>query len=109
MKTLDEINRLIAANEAKLATLEDSRSKLVARAAELQREKAALLHPTNEPNIIGEAPDTNQSSQDGKIALFRSLFLGREDIYPRRFESVKTGKQGYQPVCQNPHKSRGIS
>lgn len=34
-----------------------------------------------------------------KIALFRSLFRGREDVYPRRFESRKTGRSGYSPVC----------
>ena len=27
------------------------------------------------------------SSSEAKIALFRSLFRGREDVYPRRFES----------------------
>ena len=36
-----------------------------------------------------------------KISLFRSLFRGREDVYPRRFESRKTGKSGYQPACAN--------
>jgi superfamily II DNA or RNA helicase/very-short-patch-repair endonuclease len=36
-----------------------------------------------------------------KVALFRSLFRGREDIYPRRFESRKTGKAGYAPACGN--------
>jgi len=36
-----------------------------------------------------------------KVALFRSLFRGRDDIYPRRFESRKTGKSGYAPVCAN--------
>jgi superfamily II DNA or RNA helicase len=36
-----------------------------------------------------------------KIALFRSLFRGREDVYPRRFESRKTGKSGYAPACAN--------
>ena len=36
-----------------------------------------------------------------KIALFRSLFRGREDVYPRRFESRKTGRSGYQPACGN--------
>lgn len=36
-----------------------------------------------------------------KIALFRSLFRGREDVYPLRFESKKTGKSGYQPACAN--------
>lgn len=41
------------------------------------------------------------SSSPAKIALFRSLFRGREDIYPRRFESRKTGKAGYAPACAN--------
>jgi superfamily II DNA or RNA helicase len=41
------------------------------------------------------------SSPDDKVALFRSLFRGREDVYPRRFESRKTGKSGYSPVCAN--------
>ena len=36
-----------------------------------------------------------------KIALFRSLFRGREDVYARRFESRTSGKSGYQPDCAN--------
>jgi hypothetical protein len=44
----------------------------------------------------------NQTSPShAKIALFRSLFRGREDVYPRRFESRKTGKAGYAPACAN--------
>jgi len=42
-----------------------------------------------------------RSSPEAKIALFRSLFRGRDDVYPRRFESRKTGKAGYQPACDN--------
>ena len=36
-----------------------------------------------------------------KIALFQSLFRGRDDVYPRRFESRRTGKAGYMPACGN--------
>jgi len=36
-----------------------------------------------------------------KIALFRNLFRGREDVLPRRWENPKTGKAGYSPVCRN--------
>ena len=43
----------------------------------------------------------NRSSPDAKIELFRSLFRGREDVYPRRFESRKTGRAGYAPACAN--------
>ncbi len=101
MKTLDEINRLIASTEAELAELESSRSKLLSRLAELQRDKAALLQSPGASDVNHNQTVTNQSSQDEKITLFQSLFRGREDVYPRRFESMKTGKQGYQPVCQN--------
>src|SRR6476469_6947822 len=41
------------------------------------------------------------SSPQAKISLFRSLFRGRDDVYPRRFESRKTGKSGYAPACAN--------
>ena len=44
---------------------------------------------------------TSHSPPAAKIALFRSLFRGREDVYPRRFESRKTGKSGYAPACAN--------
>jgi superfamily II DNA or RNA helicase/very-short-patch-repair endonuclease len=44
---------------------------------------------------------TMRSSTTDKIDLFRSLFRGRSDVYPRRFESRRTGRSGYQPACSN--------
>ena len=44
---------------------------------------------------------THQSSISEKIAIFRSLFRGREDVYPRRFENRKSNKSGYAPACGN--------
>lgn len=41
------------------------------------------------------------SSNDEKVALFRCLFAGRGDVFARRFESAKTGKKGYSPLCAN--------
>ena len=52
--------------------------------------------PTDMNALINQS-----SSSEAKIALFRSLFRGREDVYPRRFESKKTGKSGYAPACAN--------
>ncbi len=48
-----------------------------------------------------EALVHQHSQPDKKIALFRSLFRGRDDVYPRRFESRTTGKTGYAPACAN--------
>ena len=42
-----------------------------------------------------------KSSPEVKVKLFRSLFRGRDDVYPRRFESQRTGKSGYAPACGN--------
>jgi superfamily II DNA or RNA helicase len=36
-----------------------------------------------------------------KVSLFRQLFRGREDLYPVRFVSKRTGKPGYAPECSN--------
>lgn len=44
---------------------------------------------------------TMASAPEEKVALFRSLFRGREDVFARRFESRKSGKSGYQPMCGN--------
>ena len=41
--------------------------------------------------LVAPAVDRH-SGASAKIALFRSLFRGRDDVYPRRFESRKTGE-----------------
>ena len=46
-------------------------------------------------------PVNHRSPVTDKIALFRWLFRGRDDVYPRRFESRKTGRSGYAPACGN--------
>src|SRR5215211_115415 len=51
-------------------------------------------------DVISGSVDRTSSSED-KIRVFRSLFRGREDVYPRRFESRKTGRSGYAPACAN--------
>ena len=40
-------------------------------------------------------------SKDEKVRLFRSLFRGREDVFPWHWENQKTGRSGYSPACAN--------
>lgn len=54
-----------------------------------------------------EATDTHvagglnkYSPSKEKIALFQSLFRGREDVYAKQWQS-KDGKIGYSPACKN--------
>ncbi|MDA1006995.1 MAG: DEAD/DEAH box helicase family protein [Verrucomicrobia bacterium] len=53
------------------------------------------------PEPPGTLPVSHASPPHEKIALFRSLFRGRSDVYPLRFESTRTGRSGYQPACAN--------
>ncbi len=52
------------------------------------------------------SPENIQQQSYAKVALFRSLFRGRTDVYPVRWESAKGG-YGYSPACANEWK-RGL-
>ena len=102
MRSLVEINQLLAEAEETLATLNVLQEKLLSQIAKLQQEKASFFYRQAIPLPPGEPPlVANQSPPEVKIALFRSLFRGRQDVYPKRFEDLKTGKTGYQPACRN--------
>jgi superfamily II DNA or RNA helicase/very-short-patch-repair endonuclease len=60
-----------------------------------------MVNPSVMSLNFTETPGHLQSPAQAKIALFRRLFRGRDDVYARRFESRKTGKSGYSPVCGN--------
>ncbi|MFI5395674.1 MAG: TOTE conflict system archaeo-eukaryotic primase domain-containing protein [Candidatus Binatia bacterium] len=36
-----------------------------------------------------------------KLALFRSLFRGRQDVYPQFWVNARTSRKGYAPACAN--------
>lgn len=50
---------------------------------------------------LSVAAVTFKSTSQEKIALFRSLFRGREDVYAKRWQNAKTGQSGYSPACKN--------
>lgn len=95
----------------------DSRAALVARIDQLQRELQALglqqqqlraelelarsaLAQSDSASLPFSQPAANLTPAQ-KVALFRRLFRGREDLYPERFERKRDGKSGYSPVCTN--------
>lgn len=52
-------------------------------------------------SVAVQAPEPVRLSTAEKVELFRSLFRGRMDVYPIRWESKTTGKSGYTPACAN--------
>ena len=57
--------------------------------------------PSDIPNPFPNATVTRKSKPDEKISLFMSLFRGREDVYAKRWFSVKHNRGSYSPVCLN--------
>ncbi len=62
----------------------------------------SMQHETQENELpsstSGSVGKTTAPSE--KIRLFMSLFRGRDDVYPKRWENQK-GLSGYSPVCIN--------
>ncbi|HCS40155.1 MAG TPA: restriction endonuclease subunit R [Anaerolineaceae bacterium] len=105
MEETSDLERLISEIEAELQTLDLRRSQLQEELLHLGKEFLQKSISSQPKLPLDQTLINNQSSQEEKIRLFRSLFRGREDVFPRRFESSKTGKSGYAPVCSNEWKS----
>jgi hypothetical protein len=98
----EALHEAIAQEELTLANLEaqqaESRHRLLALRADLASlDTDPEIHVR--PRLAFER--TIPQTPADKVKLFRSLFRGREDIFPTRFVSSKTGKSGYAPACRN--------
>ena len=60
---------------------------------------SALIHyPTTPLPVVLQQPEDRQERAKQRIALFRSLFRGREDVYAKRWTSAD-GRSGYSPAA----------
>jgi hypothetical protein len=101
----------IARTRSRIAALEAEQGREVQRLQELEAALAAAERENTGLGAVLSAPSTisvstappvekrGRSSAE-KVAIFRSLFRGRADVYPTRFVS-REGKQGYGPACAN--------
>jgi hypothetical protein len=101
LKNQKTINEQIKAAEQELAALDTKRTALEDRIKQLRSLQQSIADEQLQFHSLYRSLVRNDSNQEQKITLFRSLFRGREDVFPRRFESKRTGKSGYQPVCRN--------
>ncbi|MEI8183722.1 MAG: DEAD/DEAH box helicase family protein [Desulfomonile sp.] len=101
MKTIEEIDRQLARAEEELTVLESRRGVVLEHIQKLSQFRGSLLAEGTGSEPGGPLCVTNDSPSEDKVALFLSLFRGRQDLYPRRFESKRSGKSGYQPACRN--------
>jgi hypothetical protein len=87
VRNRSEIEEEIEAAQKEMTALELKRIELQGKIRQLKILSQSIQHLP--------LTHTKDAPQKEKIALFRSLFRGREDVFPKRFESKKTGKSGY--------------
>ena len=88
---LNDLERLESRLISQIRLADGTRLEIQAVKAQL-----AMLSVPDEPRGVA-----NSFSAEVKVALFRSLFRGREDVFPRLWVSKKQDKKGYSPVCAN--------
>ncbi len=100
MKEKDKLLKKIENVDFQITLLSDLKKKLVSQLDDSPKEK-----PISGDSYISIDFDEKKVISDvsafDNIALFRSLFRGRDDVYPRFWISKKTGRSGYSPVCKN--------
>lgn len=89
--------------ERRLAALDEKRKQIAVKLKRLRQSPAKPVSQEQSGSLArsSRAPVTAASPSEDKITLFRSLFRGREDVFPRCWLNDKTGKSGYAPVCSN--------
>jgi len=65
---------------------------------------AVAWSPTLLPTSEAGPPVDADSSNEVKLALFRSLFGARSDVYAVRWENPSTGRSGWSPATQGTNK-----
>src|SRR5687768_1491087 len=96
-----DLDTEIAELERRLADLDCKRAEIIAALSRLNEQRNAKATSTPLLEEVVDASVTRASSNAAKVALFLSLFHGRDDVFPRRWENPKSGKVGYSPVCRN--------
>ena len=96
---LKSLRDRIARAEARLADLAGEQADIEAKLRELRTELASAEAAENAsaPFTAESAPQTPTE----KVALFRSLFAGRDDVFAKFWQNPKTGRKGYAPACRN--------
>jgi len=91
--TRDDLLAAIVREQALITRLERERDDAHARVRSLQIELGA-------PTAVPIFPPVPTAAAD-KIGLFRRLFRGREEIFPKLWTNSRTNRKGYAPACAN--------
>src|SRR6266545_3181657 len=97
----DSSDKEIADLQNRLAEFDRERASVLAELEQLKQRHTVKAQPTPTSQMAGVVASPSALSNAEKVALFRSLFRGRDDVFPRRWENPKASKAGYAPACNN--------
>jgi superfamily II DNA or RNA helicase len=95
----EALNTAIEAAKADLADL-GRRRDVLEKKIDALREALRAEDGEDLASLATAAPTARLDARE-KVALFRSFFRGREDVFPKLWANSKTGKKGYAPACGN--------
>ena len=89
-------NEEISLIRKRLQRLKAEQSRLRSRLGELEEDESPSAGTGTTASTV-----TASSTGSEKVTLFHSLFTGRENVFPMRWESTRSGSSGYAPACSN--------
>lgn len=90
----DQLNKVLA----ECACLREENKRLKSMLALEEQEVYAVAEQVSHQGL--GATVNNDSPTEDKIALFRQLFAGRDDVFATRWEN-RNGVSGYSPACHH--------
>jgi superfamily II DNA or RNA helicase len=97
-----ELDNVIATEEARLVELDRLRDATRDRLADL---RALRERHHSRGGAECEAASGDAWTPQRKVAVFASLFRGRDDVFPVRWERPAKGRSGWSPRCANEWKA----
>jgi hypothetical protein len=105
-KTVEDNESRLNELRERLATIDRERAEVTKLIDQIESERPPKA-TTSESSITPNGKINQNSTGAAKIELFRSLFRGREDVFPLRWHNARNQKTGYAPACSNEWR-RGI-
>lgn len=96
-ETKGDLDRELEQQETHLARLQTEVEAAQARIAELKRRRTQHAAPAPASSLTRPSP----RSPAAKVELFKELFRGRQDVFPRYWENRQRDRKGYSPACDN--------
>ncbi len=98
----ESIREAITREEARVVGLTEELARAQAHLGALRSQHGAFEERRSRSGPLPHLSiDAAPPAPTEKVALFRQMFRGREDVYAKLWTNERTGRKGYAPACAN--------